>query len=192
MSLLHKLYSLPASLNLASYSNATYTVTGYTLDSSLNKVSDISKIEIYTNSGSSGGWSCSGFGSQIAPSSYSYKYFRIYDTNNNVIKTWSTANNSTTATGTATKIVFTSQSNTLETALPNVGATSTIMYKKLSYEGEKIQVDSAIRDGNGNTIASTYLRNPLTTQGDTIVAGANGAPSRVPIGLPGQVPTVNQ
>lgn len=31
-----------------------------------------------------------------------------------------------------------------------------VTYKKLTYDNSKVQVDSAIRDGNGATIATTY------------------------------------
>lgn len=33
-----------------------------------------------------------------------------------------------------------------------------VTYKKLTYDGNKIQVDSAIRDGNGAQIDTTYLK----------------------------------
>ena len=41
------------------------------------------------------------------------------------------------------------------------------LYKKLLYDGNKIQVDSAIRDGDGNELSTVYAKaaNIGTTQG---------------------------
>lgn len=41
------------------------------------------------------------------------------------------------------------------------------LYKKLLYDGKKIQVDSAVRDGEGNELSSVYVKaaDIGTTQG---------------------------
>lgn len=50
-----------------------------------------------------------------------------------------------------------------------------VTYKKLTYDGSKIQVDSAVRDGNGADIAATYLpiATALTDYQAKLVSGTN-------------------
>ena len=44
-------------------------------------------------------------------------------------------------------------------------------YEYITHEGNKIQVDSAIRDGSGNMITNTYLRR---TQDITVIVSGDG------------------
>ena len=130
-------------------------------------------ITLYTNDGSSilysgddyAGYEVTSTGLHALASDYVWTY-----SGNDVFLGFATSPNQTTPTYAINDYIGRSDGGTLYV----VTESSQVTYEYINYNSHKVQVDSAIRDGNGNKIDAIYAtKNELTAKQDTLVSGTN-------------------